>query len=628
MSITALPHREGYYLGNKLPLHVLMRTEHALDENAARRRAVSSADALQHYAEEARRRFSEALGGIPYDPSCPLHARTVSTVHGESFDIENVIFQSRPSVYVTANLYLPHQRRNPCGAVLFCPGHADDGKACARYQGVARSIASAGLIVLLMDPIGEGERHSYIEPSIGEEMIHGCTADHQYAGNQIVLAGDAPVRYFISDARRGIDYLLSRPEVDPQAIGVTGSSGGGTMTCNMMVCEPRIKAAAPGTFVSTRRAILRSGQAQDAEQIWMNCGGFDHSDAFACFAPKPCHILAAESDCFPIEGSAETLAEAKRLYGLYRAADSVDMLVDHSTHAYSKPMAAAAAAFFARELNGEGRGEDAGVIEPLEEQQLCCTPTGQVRTSFSDAHFLYDENLAALRGRAEGLSRKDAAAFVRQKMTAFRQPVPLRIREYPRRYASGVISSTYFWFTQEGLPNVGVLMRGSSFAGQTLPVRLCLFDRGTDAIAQNAGLIHNLLQEGNAVFVLDTSGIGQCAPDKCTQQDIHGLFGTLDVLAKHLFVLGDSLAAMRLFDLERASEVLRAIPGLGEVSIVARGRSGILANLYGLLHENTVLDVADSQTVSDIVLNRYYEDFDLPGFILPGIAPYAVKLGI
>ena len=119
----------SYNLRDKLSAHVLERSAAAFDASDARRAAISTPEALTAYAGEMRSRFIDALGGIPYDPSLPLQAQVTGTIPGPVFDIEKVIFQARPGVYVTANLYLPHERRKPCGAVLFCPGHSNEGKS-------------------------------------------------------------------------------------------------------------------------------------------------------------------------------------------------------------------------------------------------------------------------------------------------------------------------------------------------------------------------------------------------------------------------------------------------------------------------------------------------------------------
>ncbi len=630
MSITALAYHQGHYLGNKLSQHIINRSEESFAEAAAKRSAITSTGELACYAEYMRRSFEQALGGIPYDSALPLHAEVTGVIHEKYFDIEKIVYQSRPSVYVTANLYIPHERKEPNAAVLFCMGHADSGKQYSQYQTVARSIASAGLIVLVPDPFGQGERHSYVEAAAQGEMVLGCTGDHEYAGKQIMMNGDAPARYFIADAKRAIDYLISRPEVDPERIGVTGSSGGGTMTCNMMVCDPRVKAAAPGTFLSSRQTILHSGKAQDAEQIWMGAENFtfDHEDVLACFAPKPCLVLCDDADFFPMEGSVETMNRAKRLYALHGAEDKLSMTVDHSIHAYTRKLAADAAAFLSRELLGEAREVITEVIEPIDAKSLLCTKTGQVRTSYPDARFLFDENYEKLLKKCEEAVTKEAAAFLHEKVYAFRKPVPLQLREFPAKMSSGVVSNSYFWFTQNNMPNYGVMFRKLEDVGKDIPVKVCLFDRGTKDIHTHRALIQRILRSGSAAFVLDVTGTGLCEPDAYWGDDNHVQFGTIDILTKHLFFLGDSLAAIRLYDLECLPGVLEAIPHITGFSLYAAGNSGILAKLYGVMHEDVIVEVENCQSISDVVLHRYYEEYDLAGYMLLGIAPYAVKLGL
>ncbi len=625
MRLSSLLYHEGYYSGNKLMSHILSRCEKQIDEADKIRNAISSAEELETYAREMRDKFSVAMGDIPYDPSFPLNSKTIGVIHEELLNIEKVIFQARPSVYITANLYIPHKRRQPCGAVLFIPGHDNAGKAYSNYQKVIRAIVSAGLIVLSIDPFGQGERHPYVDAQNGKLIIESCSEVHQLAGHQVMLTGQAPVRYFIADARRAVDYLLTRDEVDPNAIGVTGSSGGGTMTCNMMVCEPRIKAAAPGTFVSSRRSILRDGRGQDAEQIWMGNENFsfDHADVFACFAPKPCLALVVDADFFPIEGTIETINSAKRLYSLYGAENSVNMTLDHSTHAYTQILAAKAASFFAMALNNEERSVVSSAVKSISNENLLCTESGHVMLEYSDAKFMFDENTEVLKHFVDSLNSEDIGEFVRTNTYRFRKPVPLHIREYPMQYAnddSSIVEQTYFWFTQEELPNFGFILRDKNTLNTKLPLKVCLFENGSNAVNEHEEVILKFIDDGYAVFVLDISGFG-----KCTPEFHYNALRAINVLTKDLFFIGDSLAALRLYDLERLTEVLEAIPNIGEMSIYADGNIGILAELYKLMHNDIEIEVVNSQSISDIVLNRLYDNKNVSGYMIPGIAPYFLK---
>ena len=245
-----------YNLKGKLWEHIMKRSEECFTKNAAARDAIRTKEELDAYAAAKREKFIERLGGIPYDSTLPLQAEITGSVEEPGLRIENIVFQSRPNVYVTANLYLPEKRKNPCGAVLLQMGHSNAGRFYTVYQKVARSIASAGLIVFAMDPMGQGERLSYFENGSDQPTVEGTTTEHQYNGDRCVLMGDSIARYFISDAMRAVDYLQTRPEVDPERIGATGCSGGGTATAHMMVCDPRIAAAAPVAFLTNRQEFL------------------------------------------------------------------------------------------------------------------------------------------------------------------------------------------------------------------------------------------------------------------------------------------------------------------------------------------------------------------------------------
>ena len=163
-------------------------------------------------------------------------------------------------------------------------GHSERGKLHTSYQKIARLHAKNGLAVLSIDPVGQGERLSYVDEKTDEVKIPGAVPEHQHFGHQCFLTGNYPIRYFICDAMRAIDYIETREELDSEKIGATGTSGGGTMTSLIMAYDKRIKAATPSCFLTTRREYYPSGGVQDAEQIWV--GGtkenFDHYDFFWC----------------------------------------------------------------------------------------------------------------------------------------------------------------------------------------------------------------------------------------------------------------------------------------------------------------------------------------------------------
>ena len=299
-------------VGPQLRDHVYRRSEAAFAAGDQARDTIDTPEKLRQHQQRIRDRFTASLGGLPAMDT-PLNAKVVGTLDEPGLRIEKIIFQSRPDTYVTANLYLPGSTKSsakPSPAVLFLCGHAEPAKQYDEYQIVCRILAQAGLIVMVQDPIGQGERVSYHDPATKVQTVRWGTAEHDYAGVPALLLGQTIGRYFLHDAMRGIDYLISRPEVDPSRIGVTGNSGGGTQTSMMMLGDPRIAAAAPATFIMDRRSYMWCGQAQDSEQIWpgFTADGFDHEDILLAMAPKPVCVLAVTSDFFPIEGTRRTVA--------------------------------------------------------------------------------------------------------------------------------------------------------------------------------------------------------------------------------------------------------------------------------------------------------------------------------
>jgi hypothetical protein len=369
----------GNYLHNlkdQLQRSICGRSETAFAAGDAARDAIRTRAALRKRQQMARTALLNALGGLP-PLDTPLKVKVTGRVAEPGFDIEKLIYESRPGTYVTAHLYLPRGITQPRGAVLLLCGHDGEGKQA--YLNVCRSLVQAGLVVLAQDPIGQGERLSYYEAALGGATVAWCTAEHDHAGAQSLLLGDALARYFLHDALRSVDVLRRRPEVDPRRIGVTGYSGGGTQSSLMMLADPRIAAAAPGLFITSRRAYLYSGGAQDAEQIWpgLTARGIDHEDILLGMCPKPVCVLAAQYDFFPIEGTRETVARCRRLWRLCGRESDLQLMEDRAVHSCTPKLIAASARFFARHLLGRELAPASQPGRDIEPSRLWCTKTSE-----------------------------------------------------------------------------------------------------------------------------------------------------------------------------------------------------------------------------------------------------------
>ncbi len=175
----------------------------------------------------------------------------------------------------------------PFPGVLVPCGHSDNGKAAEAYQRACILLAKNGMAVLCYDPIGQGERFQLLDAQ-GKPVIRGTT-EHTMAGIGALLVGRQAASYRIWDGIRGLDYLASRPEVDPERLGCTGNSGGGTMTAYLMALDDRIAVAAPSCYITSLERLFATIGPQDAEQniTGQVAAGMEHADYITMRAPKP-----------------------------------------------------------------------------------------------------------------------------------------------------------------------------------------------------------------------------------------------------------------------------------------------------------------------------------------------------
>jgi len=331
------------------------------------------------------------LGG-PFEKN-PLNARVTGVVERPGYRIEKVAFESRPRLYVTANLYLPAAAgRHP--AILGPLGHSVNGKAWPSYQKLFSNLARKGYVVLAYDPFGQGERIEYPGTRPGESAIGpGGTIEHEHAGRRLILLGANFGLFRAWDGIRGIDYLLTRAEVDQERIGCCGQSGGGTLTQFLAALDSRIKVAvvSEGNTENVAHANVEPpGSADDAEQniVPALAHGIDRADLLYAFAPKPLLVTVTLHDAGHtyspeyVASSLDFVQEYTRVCSLLGADNRVSLQVTTEQHGYVYEMRRATYAWFNRwfEMKDADDGETSQAVEP--DETLFVTPTGFVTTSF------------------------------------------------------------------------------------------------------------------------------------------------------------------------------------------------------------------------------------------------------
>lgn len=601
---------------------------------AARRKAIDAISTPAEFAvrqKKIRETLQRINGPFPKERG-DLSARVFGKIDRDGYVIEKVVYESRPSHHVTANLYLPKNITKPVPGILVPCGHSSNGKAAGVYQMICISLAKRGMAAMIYDPIGQGERHQLLDEN-GKPVTQG-TSEHNLVGIGGWLVGQGTANYRIWDGLRSMDYLASRPEVDAKRLGCTGNSGGGTMTSFLMAFDDRIAAAAPSCYLTTLERLFDTIGPQDAEQNFPGqvALGLDHADFIAMRAPKPTLMCVATQDFFDIDGAWTTFREAKRLYGLLGHPERMDIIEYNDKHGFSKPRREAAMRFFRRWLQGIDDNPDEGELTTSTDAELLCTPTGEVLSTFEGSISVFDLN----KDRAVTLAsqRKAAWSNPEQALKAVRTLTAVRTIDDVQVDDRGLVADAENPLGKQGQVRKLVLRRSA----EDVPVAalLCLptgnstsprpavvyaASEGKLSGFGEGGAITKAVAEGKIVLAIDNRGFGE------TAGRTGGSYGGMPRESYHAAML--SLHLNRPLLGQRTEDVLTAVRYLttlkevkaDEIELVGVGHCGPVA-LHAAAFDKRIKRV---RVVSAIESWRAVIDSPTAGSQLENVVPFALE---
>jgi hypothetical protein len=349
--------------------------------------------------------------------------------------------------------------------------------------------------------------------------------------------------------------------VDPERLGCTGCSGGGTATTYIAALDDRVKVAAPACYITTWQELLTKLGPQDGEQSFPGFlqEGLNMGDYVALFAPKPYLIVSTTEDFFPIAGAREVYEEAKRFYRLYGAEERIGHQVGPGGHGVPQVNREGIYAWFQRWLGKPGDPKEPA-IQVDSPETLRCTPTGQV-----GGETVYT------------LTKKRAADLVQPGRKADRAKLAADIREL-----------------------TGIERRP---AGNIPPGRLLLPSgpgRKAAVLVLDAQVdLEGLVRQGNVVLALEAWEPGG--------------YG----LAMRAAVVGKTLVALRAETILRAVDYLASRPEVGEITAQARGPLDGVALLHAAVLEDRIrkVTVADAPKSFWEILERPNYEMAIPGVL-------------
>jgi dienelactone hydrolase len=561
-------------------------------------------------------------GGEPERSALGL--RTTGMLERPGYRLEKLVYESRLGFHVTANLYIPAGRRGPFPGVLFQCGHLPAGKGAASYQRACQALAARGHVVLVFDPVGQGERIYYPAPGSPLRSRLGLSdAEHDRAGEQLLLAGETATGLLLWDAVRSLDVLASHPDVDPARLASAGQSGGGTLTMLLAAADDRLAAAVVAcgnTENLVTAAFEPPGSTDDAEQNLVGAGplGLDRWDLLLPLAPRPLLLLVSTEDpsttyspAYLADGRAEA-ARLAQIYAVLNRPEALRWVETEEPHGLTSARRLEMTRWLGRWLLGEDGALDEADLPVEPEDATWATPGGNAVRALGGRRPV---DLARARLETRWAGRADAATLL-----PVERPTPgLCITELE------TVPSWRCTVTEvevRSAPEVWVPARIlEPTAGAPRAILLAIGGARDPRWVEDATW-PRLAHAGWAVCAADARGVGSMAPEVSPgAPDYVRAHANEESYAWASLVLGESLLAQRVADVLALVEALAAHPRLGgrPLAVAARETLAIPALFAAALEPRIGLLYLDGALGSF----RSLLDTEDPAFPLGGIAAAA-----
>ena len=583
-----------------------------LDKRAEKIAGLHSLSDWKQRQQWIHTKLTKVIG--PFPERTALNARVTRTIKKNGYKVENIVFQSQPEFYVTSSLFIPDvlQDGNKAPAVIYCSGHTNEGYRNPVYQNAILNLVQKGFIVFAFDPIDQGERYEYYDPETKKSIIGERDEEHSYIGTQPFITGSSLAKYMIWDGIRAVDYLLTRKEVDPLRIGITGRSGGGTQSAYIAAFDERIKAAAPANYITSFTRLIQSSGPQCAEQDPFNfiAQGLDISDLLIVRAPKPTLVIATTRDkTFSIQGAMEADKEVSGIYKAYNKEKYFNFTTDDTVHASTKKDRESMYAFFQKFLENPGDSTEKKVT-PLSSEELQVTPTGQVSTSYkSETVYSLNKKEAEKQEAILHTSRKNQN-YIRnvlqsaKELSGYQQATKTNSPVFTGRFQKdGYVIEKYFVEGEGNYVIPYLLMKPELSNHKAL---IYLHPSGKSAEAGPGKEMEWFAKQGFTVLAPDMLGIGEMGPGVFHGDSyIQGVSYNVWFLS---MLIGRSIVGIQASDVVKLIHFVKEDSKIEEVyGIALKELSPVL--LHAAAFDASIRRIALIEPYSSyrsIVMNRFY----------------------
>ena len=541
---------------------------------------------------DVKKKLMEIVG--PFPERTPLNPKITGTIKRDGYRIEKIAFEAMPRYYVTGCLYVPEGVKGKMPAILNVIGHNQEAFRAPLYQVINYNLVKKGMMVFAIDPPGQGEHVQYFDPKINFSSIGYTVVEHCYFGNQCFLSGSSAARYFTWEGIRAIDYLVSRRDVDPERIGVTGFSGGGTVTSYISAFDDRVKVSVPCSWATMFRRLLETKAGQDGESVLFHgiARGITFEDFIEVRAPKPTLLTFVSRDEYlTLQGAREAYDEAKVAYRAFGLEENLKLSEDDSKHWMTPKIRYDIYSFFMKHFDIEGDPAELEA-EVFPQEELTVTPTGQISTSF-DGDMVFDVNRKETEKLLADLerSRKDIDKHLSQvrikakEVSGFIAPSGSNAGAFLNgRYQRDGYSVSKYAIMGEGDYPIPILLFIPKDNREKHPALVYLHPGGKVTEANPGGEIEKLVMKGYVVAATDVLGIGE-TKNTAARDVTDGYTGVS---------IGRSVVGIQTGDIIRAVNYLKSCSEVDPMNI---GAVGINEMCIPLIHA-----AAFEQSIKNIIL--------------------------
>jgi hypothetical protein len=303
---------------------------------------------IESTPEQRRQQLYRLLGDLP-DRERPIASRLISKGARRGFHVEQLLLDLNGVEQVPAYFLYPAGASGPYPVVLYNHAHGGDyargkdevlaGTTYLQQPPYADALSQLGIAVLCIDHWAFGERRGRTESEIFKQML--------WSGQ--VLGG-----MMVHDSLRALDYLASRPDVDPKRIATLGISMGSNMAWWLAALDERVRVCIDLCCLTDYEALIETRRL-DGHGLYYYVPGllkhFNTADINALIAPRPHLSLAGDFDPLtPPQGLDRVDAHLREVYARQGAAEAWRLVRYKTGHYETAAMRAEVLAFLERWL--------------------------------------------------------------------------------------------------------------------------------------------------------------------------------------------------------------------------------------------------------------------------------------